>query len=90
MVDYESLVGKFLCHRKEAPMDDGLIYRVTSTRICYTNYGDHWITKQDFENRKGLDGKTPWFWAQDNPVDTFSWLPSLVEKIKKEKKILTV
>ena len=54
MVDYESIVGKFLCHRKDAPMDDGLIYRVTNTRICYVGGGEHWITKYDFENRKGL------------------------------------
>lgn len=90
MVDYENMVGKFLCHRKDAPMDDGLIYRVTSSRICYTNCGDRWITKQDFENRTGLDGKTLWFWVQDGPIDTTLWNPNIIEKVKKEKKILMV
>ena len=87
MVDYESIVGKFLCHRKDAPMDDGLIYRVTNTRICYVGGGEHWITKYDFENRKGLDGHTPWFWIQDVPHDSYHWPEHLIEKIKKEKKI---
>ena len=90
MVDYDNMVGKFLCHRKDAPMDDGLIYRVTSSRICYTGGGDHWITKHDFENRKGLDDTTPWFWVQDRPHDSYWWSPAIIEKIKKEKKILTV
>lgn len=87
MVDYNSFIGKFLCHRKNAPMTDGFIFKITSTRIYYTNTGDRWITKDDFEHRTGLDGST-WFWVQDTPIDPYWWSPKIIEQIKKDKKLI--
>ena len=83
-----NLVGKFLCYRKDSPMTDGLIYKVTDKRIFFvTAYGDdRYVSILNFTDRKDNNGN-PWYWVQDKPTDTYWWTPEMISRRKLEKNL---
>lgn len=88
MTNNTNLVGKFLCHRKDSPMTDGLIYKASDKRIFFVSAlgEDRYVSRIDFTDRKDSAGNA-WYWVQDKPTDTFWWTPEMISRRKAEKKL---